>query len=82
MAGLTISMTWPRLLRSNACESTARIVRSVGVNLATLDLALQDQDLMAKGEDLSVALVAGHQQQSEVSDQELMWAIAISLKLS
>ena len=27
-----------------------------------LDLALQDQDLMAKGEDLRVTLVTGHEQ--------------------
>jgi len=35
-----------------------------------IDLALQHQDLMAKSQDLCVALVAGHQQQSETRDQQ------------
>ncbi len=34
-----------------------------------IDLALQHEDLVAKSEDLCLALVAGHQQQSETSDQ-------------
>ena len=35
-----------------------------------LDLSLQDENLMAKGEDLGVTLVTGYQQQSETGDQE------------
>ena len=35
-----------------------------------LDLSLQDENLMAKGEDLGVTLVTGCQQQSETGDQE------------
>ncbi len=35
----------------------------------TLDLSLQHQDLMTKGENLGVTLVAEHQQQPETSDQ-------------
>ncbi len=43
---------------------------SVGrCELRAVDLALQDQDLMAKSENLSVTLVAGYQQQPETSEQ-------------
>ncbi len=34
-----------------------------------VDLSLQNEDLMAEGEDLGVTLVAGHQQQPETSNQ-------------
>ena len=34
-----------------------------------VDLSLQNQDLMAKGEDLGVTFVTGHQEQPETSDQ-------------
>jgi len=37
--------------------------------LRTVDLAPQHQDLTAKGENLCVTLVPGHQQQTETSDQ-------------
>jgi hypothetical protein len=35
-----------------------------------IDLSLQDQDLMAKGEDLCVTSITGHQQQPETGNQE------------
>ncbi len=35
-----------------------------------IDLSLQDQDLMAKSENLSVARVAAHQQQADTGDEE------------
>lgn len=38
--------------------------------LRAVDLSLQDQDLMAKSQDLSVALVASHQQQPETIDEK------------
>ncbi len=37
--------------------------------LRAVDLALQDEDLVSKSENLCVTLVAGHQQQTETSDQ-------------
>ena len=36
----------------------------------SFDLSLQNEDLMAKGEDLCVTLVTGHEQQPETGDQE------------
>ncbi len=36
----------------------------------TVDLSLKDVYLVAEGEDLRVAFVAGHHKQSETSDQE------------
>jgi hypothetical protein len=37
--------------------------------LRAVDLALRDEDLVSKSENLCVTLVAGHQQQTETSDQ-------------
>ena len=63
-------MTWPSRRRSKARDNTARTVRSVEGEPGVFDLSLEDKDLMAKGENLCVTLVTGHEQQSETSDQQ------------
>ena len=70
MAGLTISIVELRCRRSNARESTARIVRSVGVTLGRSIYRCSTKDLVPKREDLGITFVTGHQQQPETSDQE------------
>lgn len=40
-----------------------------GSELRAIDLSLQDEDLVAKSEDLGITLVTGHEQESETSNQ-------------
>ena len=41
-----------------------------GYEFWPIDLSLENEDLMAKSQDLRVSPVAGHEQQPETSDQE------------
>ncbi len=42
---------------------------SVGCESGTVDLSLENEDLMAEGEDFGVTLVAGHEEQAEASNR-------------
>ena len=69
VAGLTISITSSEPAPVEGTRQHGQD-RPVGRGEPrSLDLALEDEDLMAKSEDLGVTLVTGHEQQPEPSDR-------------